>query len=394
MARQAMDYNVATPRARSRLAPRPKPYYRQIGPGVTLGYIRRDGVAGSWQVRRKEGAGWRYQTLGQADDIARADGRDVLTYEQALRQVTHPKAAVSGGKLTVREAVESYLGALAGRSKHGSEYRGAANKHILPTLGALRVDRITKSQIEIWLTGLVREDADDPEARRRSQYTANRILAILKAALNAAFQDEANKIESDSAWRRARPFRKVARSRETDLEPAQIRTLIAKAATFDQMLANLIEAAYLTGARMGELAAASVRDLDVAKQQLQVDGKTGRRTVTLTHEAAAFLRRVSMGHKRDDPLLPKADGERWPRVGHFYAVKRAVALAELPSSVCIYTMRHSHISRAIEAGMPLSLIAENCGTSLLMIQKNYAKVLARTRGVTIERTAPKLRRVK
>ena len=41
--------------------------------------------------------------------------------------------------------------------------------------------------------------------------------------------------------------------------------------------------------------------------------------------------------------------------------------------------------------MPLSLIAENCGTSLLMIQRNYAKVLAKTRSATIERTAPKLR---
>ena len=44
--------------------------------------------------------------------------------------------------------------------------------------------------------------------------------------------------------------------------------------------------------------------------------------------------------------------------------------------------------------MPLSLIAENCGTSLSMIQKNYAKVLARTRRDTIQKTAPKLRRVK
>src|SRR5262249_49120020 len=162
----------------------------------------------------------------------------------------------------------------------------------LPTLGSTRVDRITKSQIEAWLAGLVREDADDPEARRRSQYTANRVLTILKAALNAAFHDEANKIESDSAWRRGKAVQQLARPRETDLDPKQVRLLIAKAATFDQSLANLLEAAYLTGARMGELAAASVRNLDVAKQQLQVDGKTGRRTVTLTHEATNFLRRV------------------------------------------------------------------------------------------------------
>jgi hypothetical protein len=40
------------------------------------------------------------------------------------------------------------------------------------------------------------------------------------------------------------------------------------------------------------------------------------------------------------------------------------------------------------------LIAENCGTSLLMIQRNYAHVLARTRRDTIQKSAPKLRRVK
>ena len=75
-------------------------------------------------------------------------------------------------------------------------------------------------------------------------------------------------------------------------------------------------------------------------------------------------------------------------------LKAALKLAKLPASVSFYTLRHAHISRAIESGMPLSLIAENCGTSLLMIQRNYAKVLARTRSDVIQKTAPKLRRVK
>jgi hypothetical protein len=44
--------------------------------------------------------------------------------------------------------------------------------------------------------------------------------------------------------------------------------------------------------------------------------------------------------------------------------------------------------------MPLSLIAENCGTSLTMLQRNYAHVLARTRRDVIQKTSPKLRRVK
>lgn len=394
MARTAKDYDTRTKTARAKLKPRRKPYYRQIGPNKTLGYFRRNGAAGAWQVRESIGGQYKYRTLGQADDLAPADGRDVLAFDQALRMVTHPRVAAPVGKLTVRKALDDYLASLAARSKHADEYRGAAEKHILPVLGEHRVDRLTKTQIEGWLAELVRNDPDDPDFRRRSQDTANRILTILKAALNLAFADEANNIGTDAAWRRVKPFRDVARSREDDLDPKQVRLLIAKAASFDQSLANMIEAGYLTGARMGELAAVSVRDLDVARHTLRVDGKTGQRIVTLTDEAANFLRRLTIGRKRDDALLPKADGERWRRSGHHRAIKRGLALAELPSSASFYTLRHAHISRAIEGGMPLSLIADNCGTSLTMIQKNYAHVLARTRRDTIQKTAPKLRRVK
>src|SRR5262249_36256565 len=161
----------------------------------------------------------------------------------------------------------------------------------------------------------------------RSQDTANRVLTILKAALNAAFEDEANKIESDSAWRRVEPFQKVARPRDDDLDPTQVRALIAKAATFDKPLANLIEAGYLTAARMGELAALSVRDLDARKRALLLDGKTGRRIASLTAESAAFLARMAKGKLPNAPLLPMADGARWPRSGHHRSIKRALALA-------------------------------------------------------------------
>jgi integrase len=219
-------------------------------------------------------------------------------------------------------------------------------------------------------------------------------LTILKAALNKAFEDDANNIPTDSAWRRVKPFQKVARPRDDDLDAKQVRVLIAKAATFDIALANLLEAAYLTGSRMGELAACSARDLDPARHTLRLEGKTGQRIVSLTNETVAFLLRLANGRNPNDVLLPMTDGKRWPRSGHHRAVKRAVELAALPESVSFYTVRHAHISRAIEAGMPLSLVAENCGTSLTMIQRNYAHVLARTRHDTIQKTSPKLRRVK
>lgn len=394
MPRPSIDYNTRTKGARAKLKPRVKPYYRHIAPNRTLGYTRRDGAAGSWVVREWEGGAYRFRTLGAADDIAPADGRDVLTFDQALQAANNARAVEPVGHLTVSQALDRYFEALAARSKHTVQYRAAAAKHIVPDLGRRRVDRLTKTEIEAWLASLVQELEDDPDARRRSQDTANRNLTIFKAALNAAFADEANQIPTDAAWRRVKPFQKVARAREVDLDPAQVRSLIAKAAKLDKAFAALLEAAYLTGARMGELAGASVRDLDAKRNTLRVDGKTGPRVVTLTNEAAMFLQKQSTDRLPDAPLLPDGSGGRWPRSGHHRTMKAAAAAAELSEDTCVYSLRHAHASRAIESGMPLSLLAENLGTSLLMLQRNYAHVLARTRREVIQETGPKLRRVK
>jgi integrase len=72
-------------------------------------------------------------------------------------------------------------------------------------------------------------------------------------------------------------------------------------------------------------------------------------------------------------------------------MKAALKAAELPASASMYTIRHTYISRAIERGMPLTLIAENVGTSVRMIEQNYGKFIAHTRLDLIEKTAPVLR---
>lgn len=396
MARPSAEYNTTTKAARARLKPRPKPYYRHVGPGKGLGYIKREAGPGSWLVREWEAGRYKSRIIGMADDLGRADGRDVFTFEQALRVATAPVLPASGrSSLTVADAIGKYITVLAARSSHAKEARQRADKHIIPTLGDIRVDRLTKTQVEEWLAGMVREDAEDTDARRRSQDSANRILTILKAALNEAFNDEANGIKSDTSWRRVKPFRAAGSARVDHFDAPQVRNLIAKAAEFDRKFADLIEAGYLTGARLGELVARDVRDFDPARSLLVIhQGKTGARVVSLSAESVAFFRRIADNRPDAAILLPRADGARWEKSQQHRPFKRAAIAAELPATASFYTLRHSHISRAIEAGMPLSLLAENCGTSLSMIQKNYAKVLAATRQDFVEATSPKLRRVK
>lgn len=393
MARPTAEYPTKTKTARAKLAPRRKPYYRGVGPGKSLGYIRTDNGPGKWTVREWAAGTYRERVIGAADDVGQADGRDVLTFEQALRIATAPALPAPGRSgLTVAAALGAYLDHLAARSAHAKEARQRAEKHIIPALGAHRVARLTKGQIEAWLAGMVHGEGEE---RRRSQDSANRVLTILKAALNEAFHDDAHGIPTDSAWRRVKPFRGAGSARADHFDAKQIRLLIAKAATFDEAFADLLESGYLTGARLGELAALDARDFDATRGILFIRrGKTGQRVVSLSGETVRFFSRLAAGRAPEAPLLPRADGARWGKSEQHRPFKRAAALAELPASASFYSLRHSHASRAIEAGQPLSLLCENLGTSLGMLQRQYAHVLAATRQDFVERTAPRLRRVK
>src|SRR4051794_39539949 len=108
MARRALDYELHSKTARLKLAPRRKPYYRQIAPGLTLGYMRRASGPGAWQRRELEAGVYRYRVLGAADDVGQADGRDVLTFDQAQRKAGAPSSPVAA-IVTVRQAIETYV---------------------------------------------------------------------------------------------------------------------------------------------------------------------------------------------------------------------------------------------------------------------------------------------
>lgn len=119
-------------------------------------------------------------------------------------------------------------------------------------------------------------------------------------------------------------------------------------------------------------------------------GKTGARIVILQPDATKFFARLVGGREKDAPLLPRADGDAWGPSHQVRPMKRALLAAKLDPSGTFYALRHSYISRAIEAGVPLNVVAENCGTSVRMIETTYAKVLAAKRREFIANGAPRL----
>ena len=394
MARSARAPKLETRTNRLKLPVAKKPIYVRVAPGISLGY-RRNETAGTWVVRVADGcsSSWT-KRIGVADDFDESDGQRILTYWEAQALSKTKARGDEPGRarqtpLTVERAAAAYLAGLEARNQRtANDARLRLNRLFLPRFGAKHVSELIRRQIEAWRDGLVRR-CDDPEQRRRSQDTANRVLSIVKAMLNHAVSDPANGLSDDSAWRLVRPFQRVGRAREVHFVAAEVLRLLEHCD--DPGFRDLLTAGFLTGARYGELAACRVRHFDSTGETLHVpSGKTGARTVILQPEAVTFFVRLAAGRPQDAPLLCRINGEAWGASHQVRPMKRALAAAKLDPTGTFYALRHSYISRAIEAGVPLNVVADNCGTSVRMIETTYAKVLATKRREFIINGAPRL----
>src|SRR5262245_8400463 len=150
------------------------------------------------------------------------------------------RGRATAGPSTVRSVVESYLAAKEADGRDIVDSRCRANAHIYPALGAKRCETLTTDEIRKWHRSLAkalprtrtkpgsaqqyRKFSGDRDSVRRRQASANRVLTILKAALNHAFHD--GMVASDVAWRKVKRFKGVDAARLRYLTLAEARRLI------------------------------------------------------------------------------------------------------------------------------------------------------------------------
>ncbi len=354
------------------LSPRRNPYFHKLALGRYIGFRKlKDG--GSWIARiRPEGEGYKFRALGSESGV---------TFEKAVELANEWFSQINqmepeqDHRYTVKSCVTDYVDHLRiNNSEESSKaVKQSLEKHLVPKLGKVELARLTTAQIKRWRDGLVRT-SDDIEDVRRSKDTSNRILSITKAAFNLAFQS--GLAGTDTAWRRVPAFKAVGENRKLFLTDTQVKDLMGAASGGFQLL---IRGAVLTGARYGELAAARVHDLDVINGSLHLDGKTGPRDCYLSDDALKFFTNTTKDRLPDAFLFVKDDGMPWGKSHQYRPMKEAVRAAKLPSETVFYSLRHYHISKALLAHIPAQIIAENCGTSIRMLEKHYGKFMATDR---------------
>ena len=388
MGRSVKDSKLDTREARRKLLARHEPYWRLIHEGMHLGY-RKGPRGGAWTARQFFKGKYHKKALGTADDVSNADGADILSYRQAQEAAQSWGASLRlperTAPHTVSGAIADYLEWYQANKKAFKASKHSADLHIVPKLGATLIHELTTKQIRKWHENLANSAArarspkfskkknlrekTDPRARRA---TANRVLTILKAALNHAWRD--GKVPTDDAWRKVRPFHNVDAPRIRFLNQEENRRLI-NACTED--FRQLVHGALLTGARYGELARMVAADFHADSRTLLVsESKSGKsRNIPLTDEGVLLFERLTVTKARNDLIFTRADGAAWGNAHQQRPLAAACATADINPAISFHVLRHSYGAALAMKGVPLQVIAEALGHSDTRItERHYAHV--------------------
>ncbi len=374
--------DIKTVTARRRLPLRRDPYYATVRTGCSIGFRRMtpDSV-GTWSARAlNEGTGgYSTHSLGEFADVP-----DHQRYDAALKAAgewfDHLGRGGSAKSTTVKDACDAYVAHLEGAGKASSarDIRNRLNAYVLndPKLAALELLKLTPKHLEKWRAGLkARPTTSGPNrGKARSDSSMNRDMTCLRAALNLAYRDGA--VSTDFAWRsKLRPVANAERRRTLYLDLDQRRSLIARA---PPDLSLFLHALCLLPLRPGAAAQLVVANFDRRLHELVIakDKAGSDRRVKLPKTTAVFFEKAVRDKLPQAPIFARANGKAWDRDAWKRPTKAAVLAAGLPTGVTVYVLRHSVITDLIAARLNPVSVAELAGTSVTLIQKNYAHLRA------------------
>ena len=411
---KSASYNIKSIKGRRLIPISTNPHYNPVKRGLALGY-RKNAKDGTWSFRRFANGRYQYHVPDAvADDEGEADGESVLNYQQAVgaaikwdeQQQRLDTGEVFSNTHTVKDALEQYLTDKE-REKRKSLYRDrvTAKAHIIPELGNIQLKKLTHTTLKAWRDGLAsakprkrtekgQEQAfrassghSEAESMRRRQASTNRVLTLLKAALNHA-KTELRWIATDTAWKDIRAFKRVDVGKTRFLDADQVKHF-AKGCE-DESFCKLVKGALYTGARYGELTEKLlVEHFNKADANVFIDkSKNGEaRHVYLNAEGLGFFKSITKGRNAKEHIFVKADGKRWQQSEQKRFMDAACKASKI-EEVTFHTLRHTYASNARMSGMPLDVLKDQLGHKDMRMVLRYAHIGASHRQEQVKRFAP------
>jgi integrase len=345
----------------------------------------------SGNITRRGEHSWRLKYEGVVDPVTGKRATRYVTVrgtkKDAQRELIRLLAELQNGTavdpstVTIAEHVRSWLAGDNGLSpKTVERYRELAERQIIPWLGATALQKLRPAQVAEWHATLLRRGgvAGDPLSPR----TVGHAHRVLHRAFELALRLE-------QVGRN--PVHAVPAPTVERVEP-EILTAEQLAAVLDRLdghaLYPIISLALATGMRRGELCALAWGSVDIDRGVVKVERsleetagglrfkapktRAGHRSIGVpsatvellrAHRAAQLELRLRLGQGRpaaDDLVFPLWDGSPYPPDKLSRDWGNVVRARKLPT-VSFHSLRHSHASALISAGVDIVSVSRRLG---------------------------------
>ena len=324
-------------------------------------------------------AGLRRVSLGRHGELSAERARKRA--RTAIDRIKHdgsPATTTLGGTLTVADLAKRYLDAHVAvncNAHTGRIYRGSLENHILPALGAMRIEAVGPAE-----AGLLHYEL------RATPRAANRALMVLSKMFSLA-----------EAWGLVVPGGNPCRfvlkykegKRERFLAPQEYRRIgrelrvLGAEGPGPERAAAALRLLILTGCRAGEVLTLKWDDVDLEAGELRLRAaKTGARMVPLSPLAAAVLSEIVPVPRSPWVFAGRTPDRHLSQLTTYWHRVRQRAGVE---DVRIHDLRHSFASRALAIGESLAMIGRLLGHSDIGSTARYAHLARDAERVAVSR---------
>lgn len=292
-------------------------------------------------------------------------------------------ASMTMGEYTLRWLASKKVNV---KAKSYSTYKFSCEKHIIPTLGGLKVQKVTTSILNDYFVAKATAGLSLASlAQHRAILSGIMTLALSEGVIGT------NPVTLVSSIPKTRPHQVV-------LSDGQMKKLLDVARTYKSVRAgmglhciyHIILLALATGMRRGELLALQWRDIDLATNRVsivdnlvEIEGKqvldtpksdNGVRSFSVEPKVLQVLK-AELWTKEAGLVFQKDKGKYIPFTNLTSAYKRCLELAGIPREVRLHDLRHTHVTHLLSNHYDVKLVSQRIGDDPKTVMNTYAHVM-------------------
>lgn len=325
---------------------------------------------------------WRAERFEGGRDVAIGSGW--YTYGQAKAWIVDLAAGLddkpkpSGDVATVRDLLAAYGSDVESRPDLEPGTKRAIRTKVYAFTGwpAKRLEKLRRKPL------LATATIGDVLVERvgRAMMERHRNLRIGAGVAPRTVREELRTLRTAWAWARDCGLTDVAPPEVPDVRdqavrnrrtppPADVAAILPRLRVAWQRVA--VRLLYATGCRVGEIATMRVRDVRPGELTVDVDGKTGARSVPVSPQTMAILRPLLVDRHPEAPLWPVEPSTVRKHLGE--SIRKACLAAGVP----VFTphgLRRAAVDAMARAGVDAATAASITGHSVVVMLRFYRQV--------------------